>query len=235
MIPILLLLSAAFAGAPEDLALAANKNLDEPARMAAFDRLVLLGNTDLREVMRVSADQSADARTRWVAIRVLRQVKGDPARDALISRLSDDMPAMRVAAANALGDLGDPAAVTPLLKCLADPAMLVRAAAADALGNIGDGRAVSALGAAVTDKDGYHRGESLWVRRHYVDALGRIGSKTALPVLLPALDDSDPTVAQAAVDAFEAIAGFSYAQGRSPDEERAAWRRWAGSQIKTGG
>lgn len=236
MISILLLLSLAappaLAGAPEDLLLAADKSLDESSRMAAFDRLVLLGNTNLKEVLRVSADPSADARARWVAVRVLGQVKGDMARQALLERLNDDMPAMRVAAANALGDVGDPIAVDPLVKCLADPAQLVRAAAADALGNIGDGRAVPALSAAVTAKDGYHRGESLWVRSHYVDALGRIGSKSAIPALLSALDDPDPSVSGAAVKAFEAVSGFSYAEGRSTEEERAAWRRWAGAQIK---
>ena len=33
------------------------------------------------------------------------------------------------------------------------------------------------------------------------------------------------------VRAFESIAGFSYAEGRDLERQRAAWRRWAQSQM----
>lgn len=229
---LLLWLGLAFAGASEDLLTASNKTLDEATRMAAFDRLVDLGATDIKVVTGVSADPDADARQRWVAIRVLGKVGGPAARDQLLARLKDDMPAIRVAAASALGDLGDPMAVDPLIQALEDPALLVRAAAADALGQLGDRRAVSALSAQLTDRDGYHRGNSLWVRRHYADALGRIGDRGALPALLIALDDPDPAVAEAAVRAMEQIARFTFSEGRTAEEERAAWKRWASAEIK---
>ena len=235
MVSLLLLWSLrCWAGAADDLALASARDLPEAQRMAAFERLVSLGATDLGEVLRVSVDPNADARLRWVAVRVLGQVGGPQSLSTLLSVLKDDMPAMRVAAANALGDLGDATAVPPLIEALADPALLVRGAAADALGLLGDRRAVSPLGRAMDARDVYQRGTSLWVRRHYVDALGRIGDRAALPTLLRALDDRDPSVAEAAVAAMEAVAGFSLAEGRSPDEEREAWRRWASAEIKAG-
>ena len=200
--------------------------------MAAFERLVDLGATDLSTVLRVSADPNADARERWVATRVLGQVGGPRSEDALLKLLKDDMPAMRVAAASALGDLGDHAAVDPLISALKDDALLVRGAAADALGELADARAVQPLSSALGDPSGYHRGSSLWVRKHYADALGRIGDKSALPTLLSALDDPDPAVAEAAQRAMEDIAGFSMSQGRDAEQEREAWRRWATAQVR---
>ena len=229
---LLLALLAALASPEDDLALASQKSADDATRMAAFDRLVDLGNTNLTAVLKTEANVDADARERWVAIRVLGKVGGPQARDALLLRLEDDMPAMRVAAANALGDLGDRTATVPLIKHLDDPAMLVRGAAADALGTLADPSAVPALGRALDDKSGWLRGTSLWVRKHYVEALGRIGDKSALPTLLGALDDPDASVADAAVQAMEGVSGMSFAEGRTASEEREAWRRWAAAQIK---
>lgn len=232
MSTLLLWVGLALAGAREDLVAASNKSLDEAARMEAFDRLVTLGAMDMSVVMSVSADANADARQRWVAIRVLGKVGGPAAREQLLARLKDDMPAIRVAAASALGDLGDPMAVQPLIDTLEDPALLVRAASADALGQLGDRRAVSALAAQLTDRDGYHRGNSLWVRKHYAEALGHIGDKAALPALLVGLDDPDPSVAEASVRAMEEIAGFTFSEGRTAAEQKAAWKRWASTDIK---
>lgn len=229
---ILLWLGLALAGAREDLVAASNKELDEAARMEAFERLVSLGSTDMGVVLAMSADPDADVRQRWVAIRALGRIGGPSARDQLLARLQDDQPAIRVAAASALGDLRDPLAVPPLIKALDDPALLVRAASADALAALADRRAVAALSDALSDKDGYHRGSSLWVRKHYADALGSIGDKAALPALLLALDDPDPSVAEAAVGAMEQIGGFTFSQGRDAAEERQAWKRWATNEIK---
>ncbi len=232
MVSLLLLCGLALAGAAEDLALAVRPDLDEATRMAAFERLVDLGATDIGLMLSVSADQAADSRTRWVAIRVLGQVGGAQARDALLLRMKDDQPAIRVAAASALGDLGDRMAVPALITALDDESQLVRAAAAGALGALGDARAVTPLAEVLRDRAGYIRGSSLWVRKHYVDALGRIGDRSALPTLLTALDDSDPAVAESALRAMESVAGFSMSEGRTVAEEREAWRRWATAEIR---
>lgn len=231
VITALLALVAGLAGPVEDLTLAAQKDAPEAVRMAAFDRLVDLGATDMAHVLKVSADDGADARERWVAVRVLGKIGGDRSREALLKLLEDDMPAMRVAAAGALGDLGDGLACKPLAARISDPALLVRGGAADAVGVLGCENAVEALSEAVFSRDNYHRGSSLWVRRHFVEALGQIGDKAALPTLLRALDDADPEVAGAAIGAMEGVARFSYSQGRSADQEREAWRRWATNEL----
>ena len=227
----LLLTCVAWATPQEDLALAANPELPEVARLQAFDRLVQAGGTDIALVTRTASQEDADTRARWVSIRVLGKVRGDRARTLLVGLLDDPQPAIRAAAAQALGDLGDRSTAGKVSAKLQDPAIIVRAAAAEALGKLGDSGAVPALSQALTARDNFYRGSSLWVRRHYVASLGQIGSREAIPALLRALEDGDPLVSNAAVAAFEDIAGFSYAEGRDLDRQRQAWQRWAQAQL----
>ncbi len=228
---LLLWCALAHADPAADLRQASDSDLPEGARMEAFERLVRTGTTDISLVSQVCAE-SEDTRERWVACRVLGQVGGARARDILVALLSDGEPAMRTAAAQALGDAGDPSVAPQLLPLLQDPAVIVRSGAAEALGKLKAESAVEALSSALFASDSYHRGQSMWVRRHYVDALGSIGHNSAVPALLKAMDDADEQVAAATVPAFEGVAGFSYGEGRSTVEERQAWRRWAQSQVQ---
>jgi HEAT repeat protein len=223
MMALLLLLGLALAGPVEDLTLAANPNAPESARMEAFERLVRTGATNISHV-------AADARERWVAVRVLGKVGGDAARTELLALIKNDMPAMRAAGAQALGDLGDSSLSVALNPLLQDPALIVRAAAAEALGKLRSADSVPALAAALAARDSYYRGSSLWVRRHYVVALGEIGHRSAAGTLVRCLDDADEAVAAEAIRSFERIAGFSFADGRSPTEQREAWKRWGMAQ-----
>lgn len=224
--------SPALADSASDLVEAADSAVPESARMEAFDRLVRTGQTNITHVRAIATTADADTRQRWVAIRVLGKVRGDGPRDVLISLLDDEQPAIRAAATQALGDLGDRATIPQLIEQLLDPAVIVRAGAAEALGKMGDGDAVSALADAIQARDNYYRGSSLWVRAHFVAALGQIGSRDAVPTLLRALDDGDPAVQRAAVVAMEQVAGFSYAEGRDAEQQRAAWRRWGQAQLR---
>ena len=142
------------------------------------------------------------------------------------------MPAIRTAAAGAMGDFGDKGFADKLNPKLEDPAVIVRSAVAEALGKLGDSSSVKPLTEALDHRRSYFRGRSMWVRRHYVLALSAIGDKGAYPALLRGLDDKDETVAAAAVDALERIAGFDFSEGRSEDKEREAWRRWISAELR---
>jgi len=225
----------AWAGAAEDLAMAADANGTETSRMASFYRLVERGNTDIDLVVEVSGDDTADSRKRWVAVRVLGQVGGDRSRNQLLKLLNNDMPAMRAAAAQGLGDFGHAAGaeVSEAIEAkLLDPAIIVRAGAAEALGKLGKATSVGPLSQALSAEDSYYRGASLWVRSHYVISLGLIGDRSAIPALIRCLDDEDEKVAAAAIGAFEAIAGFQFSDGRTESEEVQAWRRWGTAQVR---
>ncbi len=200
--------------------------------MAAFERLVALGSTDMDLVSKVSQDDGADARQRWVAVRALGQIKGDRSKNILIGLVVDPMPAIRAAAAAAMGDYGHKDFVPYLVTLIQDPAVIVRASAAKALSQAGDQRAVEVLSQALEDKANTFRGKSVWVRKYFVEALGSIGSTDAYPALLRAMDDPDETVAEQAIPALEKVAGFSYSSGRTEKQEREAWRRFVTNELR---
>jgi HEAT repeat protein len=222
----------AWAGPVQDLAQAADPDLPEDARMAAFERVVSVGMSDLGAVSRVALDNDGDTRKRWVAIRALGKIRGDQATALLVQLSENPEPAIRAAAVQAMGDLGDNRNSTILFAKLADPAVIVRAGAAEALCKVGDRTAIEPLDKALGSRDNFYRGSSLWVRRHFVAALGCIGGRETIPVLLRALEDADPSVQSSAVLAFREVAGFTYGEGRSPEEEIAAWKRWAADQLR---
>jgi HEAT repeat protein len=229
-----LALLAAFAGAPPaDLVTAADDDLEEEIRMAAFERLVAHGANDTASIRDAALSAETPARQRWVAVRALGRIRGTDARAAIVTLMADDMPAMRAAAVSAAGDLNDKTLVPKVAELLGDPAIMVRSAAAEALGKLRDPRAIAALDKALGDPSNHYRGTSLWVRKHYVDALGAIGDKKALPTLLRCLDDHDDTVVVATTDALEKVAGFSMADGRNAEQEREAWRRWVTTELRT--
>ena len=227
---VLLTARLALADIGAELTLASDPALPEASRRAAFDRLVAEGSRGAQPII-MAAQQGEDTRRRWVAIRALGHIGGPQATSALLALLEDKEPAIRTAALSALGDLGQPSLSARVIEGLADPAVIVRAAAAESLGKLRDPRAIRPLAEALDSPASYYRGASLWVRRMYVEALGAIGDRRALPVLLGAMEDADPAVAEASLRALEQVTGVSFADGRSPAEEREAWRRWGSAQI----
>ena len=107
---------------------------------------------------------------------------------------------------------------------LYDPALLVHAAALDALIQLKDPSALADLALALVDAKDFYRGTSF--RQKIVRAEAACG-KDGARYLVKALTDKDPEVLALARSSLEAIAGFSYREGRTPDQEAEAWRRWA--------
>jgi len=106
---------------------------------------------------------------------------GERAVEPLCKALrNDEIPAVRAAAAESLGDIGDARAVEPLIDSLRSVEWQVRAAAAKALGQLKDARAIEPLCNALLDKD-------FNVRAAAAEALGLIGDERALQPLLEAM------------------------------------------------
>lgn len=115
------------------------------------------------------------------AIRVLGILRSAAAVDMLLGNLHAPDAATRVAAAEALGQIGAAAAVDPLLLALArDTAGDVRAACAEALGHLHDRYAVEPLKDALQDSD--HA-----VQLAAVTALGQLGGEDVVVALLTVL------------------------------------------------
>jgi HEAT repeat protein len=88
--------------------------------------------------------------------------------NGLIRAVNDEERGIRLAAIEALGEIGDPRAVEPLIASLQDGSWGVRSSAATALGAIGDGRAVKPLSSLIKDSKKV-------VRKAAAEALAKIG------------------------------------------------------------
>jgi HEAT repeat protein len=130
---------------------------------------------------------------------------GTPGRTAnvavLVRLLDDPDPGVRAAASDALGLIGDPAAVAPLSKAALDTSQArdeavvsARVAAVRALGRLGDS-ALPALADAVRDRNSK-------IREAVVDALASQVRAGAAPPLAIALRDDRSSVRQAAAKAL---------------------------------
>ena len=116
---------------------------------------------------------------------------------ALVETLADANAAVRVAAANSLGQLGDPRAIAALAKALReDTDARVREAAAYALGQIDDNRAVPHLLAALKTERAAN------VREKIVNALEELDDPSAVGGVVAVLKDPSVQVRRAAVSAL---------------------------------
>jgi len=136
----------------------------------------------------------------------------------LIKTLKHKDYTLRMAAASALGNLGDTRAVEPLIEALEDEYWNVKASAASALGNLGDVRAVRPLIKALgEDEYAFARlaaasalsklGEKKWLNivkgeNEDYERLGNSGDKRAVEPLIEALSDKDFNVRRNAASAL---------------------------------
>ncbi|WP_058994236.1 HEAT repeat domain-containing protein [Haloarcula sp. CBA1127] len=151
---------------------------------AAIDSLDELGDDAITQLIGSMAgvdleDDAAD----WVKAKAYMQV------------LDADVPELRMAAANGLGNLDQADAVPKLTERFEDADPRVRARAARSAGKIGDSRATTPLESVLSDP-------KAGVRREAADALGNIGNRQALQALLPLYEDDDERVRRIAVGAF---------------------------------
>ncbi len=165
------------------LVTAATEDSSDRVVAAAIDSLNDLGQDALEDLMTTVAGIEIDDGADWVRAK------------AFVRGLSAEIPALRMAAANGLGELGESDAIPELVDRFSDPDPRVRARAARACGLIGDPRATDGLEGLLTDSKAV-------VRLEAAESLGRIGNRQALTALLSLYDDSDERVRRIAVNGF---------------------------------
>jgi len=162
---------------------------------------------------------------------------GSAAVSALTAVLRSGSYERRVAAANALSELGEAGVLKPLISALKDGEAQVRSAAANGLARLGDPHAVTPLVALIKDHDRNVRVAAVsalgqlgeknavkplltlvndreWeVRAVLAEALGRLGDKSSLPAVLGLLHDRDQEVRQNAVDAVGRVGDETAIEG----------------------
>lgn len=228
------------------LLIAALGDKDWKLRAAAAEALGKIGDPRAAQpLIAILVDSQWDVRS--VANEALVRI-GAGAVEPLVAALKDGgvlgASGVRAYAASALGQIGDPRAVDPLIAALKDETGGVRAFAASALGQIGDPRAVEPLIAALKGEGGWARkeavealgqigdpraveplvaalnGEAGSVRKGAAEALGRLGDPRAVEPLVAALADRDREVREAAAQALDGLAW-------SPDRSEAGAAYWA--------
>lgn len=144
----------------------------------------------------IAALRNEDGNLRKEAFNALVRI-GTPSVEPLISQLNQYHSARAV---EALGRIGDPRAVEPLIAVLNDDEISVRTKAAQALGKIGNARAVKALIATLNNS-------KLWFepRQWSAWALGKIADTQAVGALIATLKDQNDAVHDAAVEALVKI------------------------------
>lgn len=120
---------------------------------------------------------------------------GSMALGPLTSVLRSGSYERRVAAATALGELGEAAGLKPLLDTLKDPEPMVRVAVINSLASMGDKQAVPGLLLLLRDRVRN-------VRVAAVAALGQLGDRQAVPPLLSLAHDHDWEVRAALAEAL---------------------------------
>lgn len=162
---------------------AAAGDADPRVRGSAVDALNRLGEGPVERLLAELTGASPENAADWVTAR------------RYVAALSADRPELRMAAANALGRLGDDAATPKLVAALDDSDSRVQARAAHALGRLDDPRAVGSLEERLT------AGDEL-LRRAAADALGSLATDRALRALLTLLDDGDESLRRLAASAL---------------------------------
>lgn len=165
--------------------------------------LDLLPHGDETLTERISAalnDEALDDAQRSLAVRMLGRTATADRVEMLIDLLLHGSPLMQGAAAEALGYVGDPRGVNPLVIFLYDSRNELREIAVEALGRIGHDSAVEKVIGLLSD-------ENEWVRRAAAEALGVLGDRRAVEPLSAAMQDEHTVVQDAA---FEALKKLSY-------------------------
>jgi HEAT repeat protein len=142
-----------------------------------------------------------------------KKMRSPSAVRPLIGLLRVEDRALRMNAAEALGEMGDARAVSPLIEALGHPDAHFRYRVAGALGGLRDKRAVEPLIAALDDDYCYVRWNVVW-------ALGEIGDPRAVGPLIKAMGHADSTFQPDIGLALEKITGEGFGL------REAEWRTW---------
>ena len=158
--------------------------LNEPNRWSTIriaDILTGMGREVVGEL--IDAFPGLDLSGKLAALDILSRIRPLQSAEWLVQRFTDAEPDVRARSAHALGCIGAPNSVGPLIEALGDPAWPVRAMAAKALGRIRRTEAIPELANRLRDPE-------WWVRSNAAHALVATGTQ-GLRALVGMLGDDD--------------------------------------------
>jgi HEAT repeat protein len=182
------------AGEPNDAPAVVKAAADESLKEAALDALKGMGASAGPALLRALPDLLPEVRP--LAIQALSQLRERSATPALVELAREGGEAERALAVEALGALGDPAAIASLARLLEDPALCAEAA-----------RALVSLAKADRDavRDACKGKLGGPASASAVRVLGRVGTPEDLPLLKAALRSEHTEVRLAAAEAAQSL------------------------------
>ena len=162
----------------------AHDDESEDVRDSAIDALDQLGQPALEQLLSELPEvETGEGRADWAAA------------EGFVAALGSDRAELRMAAANALGRLGNAKTLPHLVDRLDDENPRVRARAARALGKIGDPEGVPPLAKRLD-------APNVDVRREVASALAAVGTDQAVGALVSRIDDESPQIRHVVVSAI---------------------------------
>jgi len=201
----------------------------EHVRTAAFRGLVLAAGDDAIALVR-KALTGSDRASRFAALQLVREIKGQAATKAFAALLPKVAPRTQVALLEALRQRGDAAATPAIISATKSPAQAVRVAALKALATLGDASTAPLLAEAAARAKGAEQGaarQSLLrlrganvreailahlakarpaVQMELARALGHRRDTLAVPALLKMAAGADESVRMAAIRSLALLA-----------------------------
>lgn len=127
--------------------------VDDKSTPRAAEALIRFGPLATPKLIETLAGKEHGSARLWAA-RILTATRDPAALEALLDALRDRHDLVRIASADALGNIGDPRALAPLMQAaLRDPAPMVRSQAAVASAQLSAADAGSVLASALRDPD----------------------------------------------------------------------------------
>ncbi len=174
-------------------------NEDISVRNLAAETLAKLGSASIDPLVEKVNDPDKDIRK--FAVDILGLIGDSCSFEAVQRALDDENPNVVCSAAEALGEIGDPRAVAPLVRVLKEneDACLQ---AAEALGKIGDETAFDALVQGLDTDDAM-------VIFSIIDAMGNMKNPKAAPYLRSLLETADDALKEAIINSLIKLAKYS--------------------------
>ena len=204
------------------------KNLYEALRMPRKNRLMTLKgkNGILRQLLEVALDGKEPLKMRWRAITTLGELSPNQAVPYLEKMLQSKEWFLRNAAMIAVSHADRPTVMKWAEKLLNDKSLIVRTSAVQAIKKIKGIELQDVLWEKINSKENFHRGKSLWIRKHMADALSSFANKGEEQKFLRLLLDHDKRLHPFALQALRRITGEKIAVNKPLEESRAAWLRY---------
>jgi HEAT repeat protein len=168
---------------------------------------------------RVAFDANAPLEARWRAVTTVGRLYHDHNQEFMEKAMRSSDWYMRNAAIIVAPYSQRQWAVRWAKALLDDPALIVRTAAVEAIRQMGAKEAEDKLWQKLYSSENYHRGDSLWIRRHIAEALAEFGSSGDEAKFIRILGDRDKSLHPIAMRALRRITVHDFATAEQ-------WTTW---------